>query len=604
MLVFFVQRCLFLFCSKRSLEDVAWADVLYCHLPALWMDVSTVGYLLLVTTLLAAPLLFTSATWPVGGIIWFTTAALIASAVLNISDIGLFAAWGAKLDRKALGYLAFPREAIAGVPLPQLLGLLALGAAQVWLLRRWMPRFHPATDVRTTRLGRRMSSAVLAPILCFIAARGGPQDDPINKSWAYHSRHAVLNLAALNSVWNALEIAVEPANVATNPYVSMPQEEAERMFRIGHSTSGNAPTPLLRVKKPNILIVLLESWTADVIAPLGGDTNVAPAFSRLAKDGLLFSNFYSTGFRTEQGLCALISGFPAQPKTTIMRNYGKFDRLPSMVKALGKDGYRSTYWYAGNIDFANTRAYLDAMGFDNILDRRAFIDAPATEWGALDEALFNYHLEHADLEPEPFFHVVMTSTSHEPFDAPVPDIFHGRDQPTLYRNTVHYTDSCLGAFIHSARTAPWYDSTLIVVVADHGHYLPRYRDAAAPERHRIPFLLLGGALRDDLRGTTNTVFASHVDVPRLLLRQLGMDPRGFEWGRDPLDISVHHDAFWTFNEGFGIADSTQAIVYDEVGDRITYLRDSSASTAANEQLLREGKARIQVLLERYIGFNQ
>ncbi|MBK8580811.1 MAG: sulfatase-like hydrolase/transferase [Flavobacteriales bacterium] len=118
---------------------------------------------------------------------------------------------------------------------------------------------------------------------------------------------------------------------------------------------------------------MLESWTADVIEPLREATAAWHRNStRPCKDGLLFTNFYSTGFRTEQGLCALISGFPSQPTTTIIRKFGKFDRLPSVVRTLDSTGYSSRYYYAGDISFANTRSYLDAMGFDKVYDETAF----------------------------------------------------------------------------------------------------------------------------------------------------------------------------------------------------------------------------------------
>ncbi len=166
----------------------------------------------------------------------------------------------------------------------------------------------------------------------------------------------------------------------------MPMDEAERIFRQQYPPGRGPARSILETERPNVLIVLLESWTADIIEPLGGDSGVAPRFTELANDGLLFTNFYSTGFRTEQGLCALLSAFPSQPKTTIIRNFGKFDRLPSVVKTLGDAGYSSTYWYAGNVEFANTRAYLEAMGFDRVLGENSFPITKRTDWGAYDRS--------------------------------------------------------------------------------------------------------------------------------------------------------------------------------------------------------------------------
>lgn len=601
--IFLFQRIAFLAFAFRALKGVAWGDILLSNWKALPMDLSTSGYVLLVAWLLSVPLLFTESGTLRKAITWFQMALLGFSALVSAVDIGLFEAWGARLDRKAVGYLAFPKEAVAGIRLSWIIALSAFMIVQIILFRRCYRRIDHTRTYSNGPLAPRVVTALLVPLIGLLAARGGPQDDPINKSWVYFSRHSVLNLAAVNGLWNVLEIAVEPAQVETNPYAYVPADEAEALFARQHPTGRGPARSILKTARPNVLIVLLESWTADIIEPLGGDSGVAPQFTRLAKDGLLFTNFYSTGFRTEQGLCALLSAFPSQPKTTIIRNFGKFDRLPSLVKSLGNEGYSSTYWYAGNIEFANTRAYLEAMGFDRVHDEHSFPITKRTDWGAYDEELFAFHLREAGNEKRPFFHIVMTSTSHEPFDAPVNEGFPGKYEPQMYRNTVHYTDRCLGAFIDSAKTRDWYANTLIVVVADHGHYLPNYLDQSSAARHRIPFLLTGGALRDELRGTTDSTYACHVDFAATLLAQLGSSHGEFEWSRDLFDATVPHDAFWTFNEGFGIADSTQTVVCDAVGDRVIELRDSSR-VADRDRLLRNGQVRLQILLDRYIGFNQ
>lgn len=603
MLVFLVQRCLFLAFAGPKLDGIGRVEIMQTHAQALYMDVSSLGYMLLVTALLTIPLLFSEVNWLRRAIVPLMLMLLTFTALITAADIGLFNAWGAKLDRKALGYLAFPEEAAASVSFRWLALLLGVVVAQVIVLGWLFLRIDHRRVFATGRRGPNIAAAVALPVLALLAARGGPQDDPINKSWAYFSRHPVLNLAALNGFWNLMEIAVQPAQVLSNPYVSMDGMEAERIFKAAHPKGHASSVSILKTLRPNVLLVMLESWTADVIEPLGGDSGVTPAFTQLAKDGLLFDHFYSTGFRTEQGLCALMSAFPSQPTTTIIRNFGKFDRLPSIVRVLDTAGYSSTYWYAGNVEFANTRAYLTSMGFEVIHSERSFEAKKRTAWGAFDEELFSFHLKNAHTSPSPFFHVIMTSTSHEPFNAPVARVFPGRSDPQLYRNAVHYTDSCLGAFLHDARDQEWYDSTLVIVVADHGHYLPHNTNMYSAARHHIPFLLTGGALRDELRGTVDHTLGSHVDLAATVFAQLQLPHDQFEWSNDLFDPHVPHIARWSFNEGFGIADSLQTVVFDETADRVIELRDS-ARTKDADRLLVQGKAGIQVLLDRYIRFNQ
>lgn len=600
--IFFAQRHLFLAFSHNALEGVSAAEIIECHWQALGMDLSITGYVLLVVALLSMPLLFVEVAWLRRSIRIFLIAFIILSAFVNVVDIALFDAWGVKIDRKALSYLRYPDEVMGATSVGRMALLILVATVESMFFIFLLNRINHACSFRGGSKGGRVVAALLMPVLCIVALRGGPQDDPINKSWSWFSKRPVLNLAALNSMWNALEIAVKPAEFTSNPYGYMTGEEARREFERLHPLTGVPDTKILKSERPNVLMILLESWTADVIEPLGGDSGVAPEFTRLCKDGLLFTNFYSTGFRTEQGLCALISGFPSQPTTTIIRQFGKFDRLPSVVRTLDTAGYSSRYYYAGDVSFANTRAYLEAMGFDKVYDEAAFPIQRRTRWGAFDEELFDFHLRDAKTAPTPFFQIIMTSTSHEPFDAPVKEGFTGSDA-NLYRNTVHYTDRTLGAFLDSAKDQPWYDNTLIFVVADHGHYLPNNQPQYSAARHRIPFLITGGALKDELRGKQDPTFGCHVDFPVTLLAQLGLPRSEFIWGRDLFSKDTPHQAFWTFNNGFGLADSVQTVAFDDNGKRVIELRDS-IRIADEERLIHAGKAQLQVLLDRYIEFDQ
>jgi phosphoglycerol transferase MdoB-like AlkP superfamily enzyme len=168
---------------------------------------------------------------------------------------------------------------------------------------------------------------------------------------------------------------------------------------------------------------------------------------------------------------------------------------------------------------------------------------------------------------------------------------------------VHYTDRCLGAFLDSVKTQPWYANSLIFVVADHGHSLPHNLPQYSAARHRIPFLVTGGALSPQLRGTQNNTYGSQADFPVTLLAQLGLPHSQYPWGRDLFSNAAPHQAFWTFNNGFGIADSTQEVVFDDNGKRVIELRDSSR-TADAQRLLHTGKAELQLLLDRYMEFDQ
>lgn len=604
MALFTAQQACFIFIDLGRLVGINGMEVLTAFRRAWPMNLAAACYLTLPVALLSLIRVFTDKAWPKHAILWWLSIAVFLTCFIHVSDIALFRAWGTKVNHKALSYLVYPEESFAAAGGAHPAQLVVIMLAQITVMGFLLSRIDHARSFRGAPVWQRSFAPVVIPGLLLLGMRGGVQDYPIDRSWSYHSVHPVLNLSAMNGVWNVIVLLAEPPVISANPYAYMPQEEAESIFSALHDAGEGGRDSILSIDRPNVMLVMLESWTADVVGVLGGDSGVTPGFDRLAKEGLLFTDFYSTGFRTEQGLCAMISGFPSQPKTTIIRQYGKFDRLPSLVNVLDSAGYRSTYWYAGDAAFANTRSYLETMGFDVIHDENSFPFKQRTEWGAYDEELFGFHLRSTRQEQEPFFHAIMTSTSHEPFDAPVDEGFPGNSDPQRYRNSVHYTDRSLADFIQSCKTQPWYDRTLILIVADHGHYLPHNRGSHADERHRIPFLITGGALKPSLRGTRRSTFGCHVDVPASLLGQLGLPARRFEWSKDLFRTGHAQFAFWTFDDGFGIADNRQSVVFDNLGKRVLQLRDQSAPEPVNAQLIRNGQALEQVLLDRYISLSQ
>ena len=604
LLFFAIQRALFLAFGWHYTSQAATLEVLSSFRYGFAMDISMAGYLLLVPSLITAVLFFAERKWlrrVMNG--WMITM-LALCAFVSVADIGLFASWGTKVNRKALSYLVYPEEAIAAAGGAHVLWptLAVLAITVLWFFM--LERIRTNSPWGDGAVAARVAAAALLPASCILALRGGVQDYPIDKSWAYYSTHQVLNLAALNGPWNALEVLVVPAEYEFNPYTYLEPAKAEAIVSRAFAPAAEGTVHVLAIERPNIVLILLESWSGDVIAPLGGEQDVSPEFSKLCEQGSLFTNFYSTGFRTEQGLCAVLSGFPSQPKTTIIRQFGKFDRLPSLVHTLDSAGYNSRYTYSGDVSFANTRSYLHAMGFDVIHDESSIPGQHRTRWGAFDEDLFSFALEDLKRMQQPFINVVMTATSHEPFVAPVHSPFTGRSEPDRYRNTVHYTDQWLGWFMAQAKLQPWYANTLFVIVPDHGHFLPKYRAQYVAERHRIPLLLCGPALRNEWRGKTNTTYGCHSDVSTTLLAQMGLLQQPNPWGKDLLNPSQEHFAYWSFDDGFGIADAHRTLVWDNVGRRFLQQLGDTATSPAKAELLVRGQAITQVLLDRYIGFNE
>lgn len=401
-LLFAFLRVVFLVYQYGHIKAIGISEILLSFWYAIPMDISMTSYIMVIPTLIIGILMFLDR--KILRIVlssWFIII-IILIIFISIADLGLFEAWGSRLNHKAFSYLAYPEEAMTATQAAPLwlLGILFVlqSVPAVWIFLRIGKLKIPGAPIAF-----KIVLPVVMIFLLLIGIRGGVQTYPINKSWLYYSKHPVLNQATINGTWNAFEILVEPAEYEANPYNYFADEEAQKVFMQLHPVTADTTIKIFNQPSPNIILVLLESWSGDIIEAFGDDKNVTPQFSKLCEEGLLFTNLYSTGFRTEQGLAALISGFPSQPRTTIIRKFGKFDHLPSFAHVLDSNNYTSTYYYGGDLNFANTKTYLTVSGFDHIFGEEDLDVKNRTSWGAFDEELFSLYLDEEGIFREPFF---------------------------------------------------------------------------------------------------------------------------------------------------------------------------------------------------------
>ncbi|WP_324678793.1 LTA synthase family protein [Hymenobacter sp. GOD-10R] len=500
----------------------------------------------------------------------YTALALLLVTLLTVTDLELYSAWGFRLDATPLQYLASPTEMAASAgsaPLLLLvvafLGLLLLG----WgLYQKIVGRFSdlPPTFGR----GRAALVGLLEMLLLVVPLRGGVQQIPVNQSDVYFSSQPYANHAAINVPWNVAN-SLFLQNGGPNPYHFMADSMAKRTVRQLYTAAASAPdtatTRLIRQPRPNVLFIILESFTAKLVGSVGGETGVTPNLDSLARTGVLFTNFYASGDRSQKGLVSLLSGYPNQPTTSIIKYPRKTEHLPHLCQSLKAVGYSSHYYYGGELAFANMKSYLITAGYEKFTERTDFTPAQQnSKWGAHDHILFDRILKELPSQRQPFFVTAFTLSSHEPFDIPIPAKFPGTDEAAHFRNSVYYTDWALGRFLHEARTQPWWDNTLIVLVADHGHPLPNNDSNENPSKFHIPLIVAGGALRPEARGRVVTTYGAQTDLAATLLAQLQLPAQDYVWSHNLLQPVTKPFAFYCFNNGFGMVTPTGAVTFDNV----------------------------------------
>jgi phosphoglycerol transferase MdoB-like AlkP superfamily enzyme len=222
--------------------------------------------------------------------------------------------------------------------------------------------------------------------------------------------------------------------------------------------------------KWNIILISVESLSADYMNYFGNSENITPYLDSLIPQSLFFSSMYASGTRTVRGLEALSLAIPPTPGQSIVRRPGN-ENMFTMGNVLKEKGYDVRFIYGGNSFFDNMGYFFSNNGYA-VIDQG---DIPeerihhVTAWGVADEDAFSITVDEADKSyksGKPFFSHIMTVSNHRPYTYP-----EGRIDipPSTQSNqgAVKYTDYAIHKLIEDCRKKPWFDNTLFVVVADH-----------------------------------------------------------------------------------------------------------------------------------------
>ena len=603
--IFILQKPLFILYYSSLYAGTSWTDPFLVIWNGLPLDLSLAGYLTAIPGLL-----FIASAWTLSKTlrsIWngyyFFIAILLA--VIFIVDLGLYEYWGFRLDATPLFYFfSSPKDALASISIWQVLGgivAMILYASLLYALLLWIQK---GIWKRLKLPYRRLSVSgvmLLLTGLLFIPIRGGFTVSTMNTGKVYFSSNQRLNHAAINPAFSLMESLSKQKDFGKQ-YRFMEAAQADELIKnlvdpsVLDSTvmvPDTLRTTLFKTERPNVIFVILESFSSRLMTTLGGESDIAVQMDSLAKEGVLFTNFYANSFRTDRGLVAILSGYPAQPTTSIMKYPRKTQNLPAIAGSLRDAGYRTKYYYGGDADFTNMRSYLMSSGFEHIISDQDFpVSERLSKWGAHDHLVFNRLLEDMKAEAadtvsaenaRPFFQVLQTSSSHEPFEVPYRRLANDR------LNAFAYTDSCVGDFVKRFRELPQWKNTVLVLVPDHLGAYPEHLNNLSVERYQIPLLLIGGAVSEPRR---IDIYGSQHDIAATLLAQLSLPHQDFVFSKDMLNPASPHFAFFAVPDAFGMVTPDNQLIFNCEANAVAV--DEGSTKGKN---LLPGKAYLQKLYD-------
>ena len=597
--LFMTAKVVFMFCHREE-NDFSFSDVLNVLWHGLSLDLSTSLYLF-VLPFLCIVVSFWMRRWNHIRTILKCYYALVAVALslAFVADTSLYSFWGFKLDASVFQYVDHTGNAFTSVSIGYLivrLLLILLLSFIIYKVYVWLtPRTLPPSSFTSSSFSARQRGiawgvyflgvcAALAAIV--IGIRGGLSVSTTNVGQVYFSQQQFLNHSAVNPFFSFLaSFGKSTADVPEYRFFS--EEECRQHLRGVFFTDGHPTDTLLRTQRPNIILIVMESCGGE-FTEIGGRPEVTPNLTRLARESVYFTECYANSWRTDRGLVSILSGWPAFPKTSVMKMPSKVRTLPSLARSLGRHGYASTFIYGGDIDFTNTRGYLLDTGTQTIISEDDFTAAQrgSSKWGVCDSIAFDRlfqvvssnHHHPSPTTHHPSFTTLLTLSSHEPWTVPMPTKFEDE-----VLNSFYYLDLCLGRFIERLRQSPQWDNTLVIILPDHGI---KYQDIdeTTPLRSHIPMLWTGGAIRGPRRIDT---FCTQSDLAATLLSQLGISHDDYPFSRDIFSpLYVRPFAMHTHSDGFAVIDSTDFHAYDLNSQRVVKGKDDSS--------VRIGKAILQL----------
>ncbi len=555
----------------------AWSSFWY----ALPLDLSMAGYLVV------TPIILWFAGVGIGARAYpFIEKTILAFKVLVFSilififgaNIFIYEEWHTLLNNRALEYFKTPAALLDSMSLPFKIACVLLFVGATWAVYRGY-KLIVGEKVYTATASRWWLLALPFWLgLLMLAIRGGLGVMPINESAVYYSSHIFDNHAATNTAWHLAHSKMETRSTE-NHYLFMEQATADQsMSRLSgtgiaaqdakldfFSTADSIPL--------NLVFIIMESHTAQVIEALGGEKGVCPTLERLIHEGILFTNCYGSGYRTDQGIVSVLAGYPAQPDQSIVLLEDKASKLGSVSKTLKGRGYSTAFFYGGELTFANIGSWLSNQRFEKIFSEKNFASADKTQrWGVDDQILLQRAVvEISQLRP-PFFATAMTLSLHPPYDVPFKSQWQGSTDRDLFLNSAAFADHALGEFFKSAEQQSWYANTLFVLVADHGSSQPGGVGLDNPVSRHIPLIMFGKPLTGQWRDKKIDLFCNHHDIPATALHMLGVPAlrEDFPWSRDQW--------FW-----YSVLDSYRSPVNDQFHRGFAYFTNENGVGWANDQ---------------------
>jgi len=608
--VFLIGRLVFYFCITPLLSKIPFWLILQSFYKGLRLDWSMTGYFLLLPVIFSV-IFYASAYRSLLKLIdWINYLFILLYTLTLVGESCLYREWKSKLSMQALQHFMHPSEVFRTTSWG--LTVLFFGLSIflmilfVWFYNKKVAfkkleiqsSAHPGL---LKKYAITLFSFLMLSTYAVLSIRGGVQAIPIQNSDAYYSNYPVVNDAAVNPFWNILySISDFMLFSKENPYTYFSQAEADKITHELFQVEKDTTIQFLEKTRPNIVFIILESWSADCIKSFGGD-DFAPFMDSLSKQAIYFTNMYSAGYVSDQGIPAVLSAYPTTSRVSIVNQSSKSMKIPCVNQDLKKYGYQSGFVFGGDLNYGNIKSYLFNKEFDIIKEEKDIESSLARgKLGIQDGDMADVYLQSLNEAKAPFVYAWFTISTHMPYDFSKEKKQLVNHKENDFVNSVMYADKALQHFFNEAKKQSWYSNTLFVLVSDHSHDTHKDHSVYNPAYHRIPCLFFGEVIKPEYKGMEIKKVFSQVDILPTLLAQMQLvaESKHYVFAKNMFNPYVKNFAYNSSFSGAAFVVNSGYIGYQHG------LKDFVVNTFADnptqaDSINRLSKAVEQVIFEDY-----
>jgi phosphoglycerol transferase MdoB-like AlkP superfamily enzyme len=503
--------------------------------------------------------------------VWTSYLGVITLLILFFygADFGQFTYINARLNADALIVVDDPRESLQTIWQSYPIVWILIGLAiSVILVVRMFRRMHVGVEDKNVSIHKFSFRKIYhyATLLMFAwFIYGFFTAQPLDIFRAYNLNNGFQSNLALNPMQNfftTLGFRKPDYNTKAKEYYPVMKDFlglettlSDNYTRIIH------PNSKALESKPNVVLVICESFSMYKSSMSGNVLNATPYFNDLCKEGIFFNRCFSPTFGTARGVFATISGIPdVQLSKFSTRNE---DAVNQRTIINDFEGYEKFYFIGGRSEFNNFKGLVQNIKDVHIFEEGKYTAPKLNAWGISDKNLFLAANAEMAKQTKPFFTIIQTADNHRPFNIPEEDIDFvqkniSKDElekngfETLKEyNAFLYSDYCFKKFIEAAKKETYFNNTIFVFIGDHGlegNASALYPNAWIEQRladEHIPLLFYAPAL---LTPQIHDEPVSQIDVLPTIASMIQQPYTNSTLGRDLLDPSIkNHAAFIVYH---------------------------------------------------------